>query len=111
MAVLDVWFCVLTQGSFRFPEQQSCALDSPWAHQPLHLPAAPSEDGALVAMWVTGFAISGRRVTQPHPHLPVSQPPSGVDVTAALRWTNIEQGCLSAQIWVVISPCKDFRYH
>lgn len=42
-------------------------------------------------MWVTGFDIRDRRATQPHPHQPVSQPPLGVDVTAAPRWTNIKQ--------------------
>lgn len=33
--------------------------------------------GELVAMWLIGFDISDRRVTRPHPHLPVTQPPGG----------------------------------
>lgn len=64
----------------------------PCPHQPLCISCGSPENGALGAVWVTGFDISGRRVTQPlpHPHRPVSQPLSGVlDVTAALMWTHI----------------------
>lgn len=60
----------------RVSRTQSCALPHPISFCAFSY-CSLRERGELVAMWLIGFDISSGRGTQPHPHLPVSQPPGG----------------------------------